>query len=112
MPPDFATYPATRKGAESIVQALLSNLVRLWKMERRVHSSDDLVAIINTEQRKIVLEPRSAVITYLKKEKPQSDLLNYVVNSAPSKPGLVSVWAIIGFTSGEACIIPIVLARS
>jgi hypothetical protein len=115
MDQDLTMYPATREGAENIVKALFANIVGVWKFEREEHKTDDLVAIIKTDQKHnhINLEPRSTVYSKLMKHNPGFDLVNYIVNPAPSKGrGTIAIWGVIGFASGQHCVLPIVLARS
>lgn len=115
MEQDLTIYPATREGAENIVKALFTNILGVWRFEREQHKTDDFVAIIKTDEKRcrINLEPRSTVYSKLKKHNPSFDLVNYIVNPAPSNGrGTIAIWGVIGFASGQHCVLPIVLARS
>lgn len=113
MKPNLLEYPATREGAENIVQAMFSSLVNLWKTGRELHKTDDLVAIIHMNQDRIQIEPRLTVYATLKKHHPgHGKVINQIRNAVPSRGGTVTIWGLISFASGEACVLPIVLARN
>ncbi len=109
---DLSAYPPTRSGAEAIILALSQKLVHLWKSERLHHRSDDLVAIIQTANGNVRLEPRAAIYTKLKKRSPEFNLIGRIINPPPSDRGAVAIWGIIGFPDGQSCVLPVILARS
>lgn len=114
MTTEFTEITPDENGARSLVRALHPQLEAMWRSERQNLSTDDLVAIIDSQgpRTSIRLETRSAIYTQLKCHNPTYFVIDHIVNPAPSKPGRITIWTVIGFKTGQTCILPVTLVRS
>lgn len=116
METDAPAFTTDKKGAQSLLETLRPRIDSMWRSDRDTLKTDDLVAIIDMQSSEkrmgVRLETRSSVYRRLKKHHPEYFALEHIINPAPAKPGIVSIWAIIGFPTGQTCILPMVLARS
>jgi len=109
---NLSEYAPTRKGVESLVRGLTPTILQLWKMERE-SKGDDLVAVIDTQANRVFMKPKEVICTQLRRHKNNADLLVRLTKPASSRAnGAITIWSIIGFTTGQVCTLPLVIARS
>lgn len=111
MTPDLSGYPPTKKGAEALIQALLPHITGLWRTERQ-GANDDLVAVINAHNNTTYIKNRTSVYSQIKAKSPKVSILKKLKKPAPNRNGSITIWAIIGFSAGNVCLQPVVVARS
>lgn len=109
---DLASYPATKVGAQQLIEAITPRLVSIWKQERHQLQYDDLVAIINTHTADVRLSKREIIYTRIKRHSPDLELLPMFTKGPSKVNGTVKIWALIGFPKGQLCVLPLVLAYS
>lgn len=104
------TRPPIRDAADLMIRKLHPEIVRLWRVERENHKSDDLVAIISTDKNQVRLDTRRSVYAKCRKNYPDQDLL--IEDPAPGRGGAVVIWSVLLFPTGQVCILPVTLLRS
>jgi hypothetical protein len=109
---DLASYPATKTGAQKMIEALKPRLISIWKQERASLNSDDLIVVINTSTADVRLDRRESIYTRIKRHSPDLDILPHFTRQPSKVNGTVKIWAMIGFPKGQICILPLVLAYS
>lgn len=108
----LSSYPSTKKGAEEILEVARDRIVRLWKRRRVTKRTDDLVAIIDGVKNCVHMKTRVSAYNQVASQSEKHDLLPRLRQPAPSHPGGVVIWALIGFADGRVCILPFTVARS
>lgn len=110
MIPDMSSYPATKQGAEELANALLPNIIQLWKAQR-TFIGDDIVVIVRASNNSTSLRDRSSLLAHFKRQSPDTGFVKRLEQSPPSTPGAVTIWTLINFPS-RMCILPLTIARS
>lgn len=90
----------------------MPSLVDLWRTERRLHQTDDLIAVINVRSSVVKVDRRLAVYEQLKRRLPTLDLLEHVEKKPDASNGSICIWVVIGFCSGQLCCLPLTIAYS
>lgn len=109
---DLSAYPATKHGAKSMIQDITPRLINLWKSERKSLQTDDLIAIVDAHAGHIRVDSRTNVYNMIRRRNPDLDLLEYFTQQPSGSHGTVKIWALVGFSSGQLCLMPLNLAFS
>ena len=109
---DLSSYPATELGAQQMIADLTPQIVRLWKSERVLCQTDDLVALIHADSDTVRMDYRTAVASRIRQHTYGDDLLERVTRQPHHVNGTVKIWALIGFPEGQLCVLPFTVAYS
>ena len=109
---DLSSYPATEIGAQRMIDDLSPQIIKLWKEERILCQTDDLVALIHADTDSVRMDYRIAVAKRIRQHTYGQDLLDRVTRQPQHVNGTVKIWALIGFPEGQLCVLPFTLGYS
>lgn len=95
-----------------MVDDLAPQIIKLWKSERLLCQTDDLVALIHADTNNVRIDYRTAVAQRIKQHLHGADILELVARQPSHRNGTVKIWALIGFPEGQVCILPFTVAYS
>jgi UDP-N-acetyl-D-mannosaminuronic acid transferase (WecB/TagA/CpsF family) len=95
-----------------MIEDLTPQIIKLWKEERVLCNTDDLVALIHADSNKVRMDYRTAVAQRIKQHVYGADLLERVTRHPHHTNGTVKIWALIAFPEGQVCVLPFTVAYS